>query len=119
MHNIYVIEYLLARGPQQATTAFGKLSDLVNDLKKAPQQPPPPPQKGKNNPAANKPQEEKEQRHDEGTLRYNMAVLAGCAGRRDNMEMILDELYYSGPNQFSWKVGFLLLESQLLLDKKA
>jgi hypothetical protein len=72
----------------------------VNEIKKVPQKP------GKN-----KQPEEKESKHDEGTLKYNMAVLAGCVGRRDNMEMILDEIYNSGPNQFSWRIGFLLLVS--------
>jgi hypothetical protein len=33
------------------------------------------------------------------------------------MEMILDEIYNSGPNQFSWKIGFLLLVQSDLCRK--
>jgi hypothetical protein len=38
----------------------------------------------------------------------------GVIGKRDNMEMILKDLYYSGPNQSSWKYAFLLLVNIIL-----
>lgn len=41
----------------------------------------------------------------------------GVIGRRDNMEMVLKDLYYNGPNQSSWKYAFLLLVNLNLLRK--
>lgn len=86
--------------------------DLVNDINN---------KKQTQKPAKGKQVEEKETKNDkpdEGTLKYNMAVLTGCLGRRDGMEMILDEIYLSGPNQFSWKIGFLLLVRQRVYSGK-
>lgn len=51
----------------------------------------------------------KEDIYDGTILKYNISVLMGVIGRRDNMEMILKDLYYSGPNVSSWKYAFLLL----------
>jgi hypothetical protein len=85
------------RSPLQASNTLNKLIDLLAEAG----------QKKTN-------KKSKEEPYDASILKYNISVLMGVIGRRDNMEMILKDLYYSGPNQSSWKYAFLLLVNIIL-----
>lgn len=99
-HNYNICEYMQNRSPLQASNTLSKLIDLLAEAG----------QKRTN-------KKSKEEPYDASILKYNISVLMGVIGRRDNMEMILKDLYYSGPNQSSWKYAFLLLVTIILCRK--